>query len=79
MDGFSNTKFVKLRRSLRSFLVSDNEHDLLQDVDVATEMYNNGDKDILVFTYTDENVSTKIVKLIQNYIGVVNKMVWRKE
>ena len=79
MDGFSNTKFVVLRRSVRTFLVSDNEHDLLQAVDVATEMYNNGDKDILVFTYTDENVSTKIVKLIQNYIGVVNKIVWRKE
>ena len=78
MDGFSNTKFVVLRRSVRTFLVSDNEHDLLQAVDVATEMYNNGDKDILVFTYTDENVSTKIVKLIQSYTGVVNKMVWRK-
>lgn len=55
-----------------------NEHDLLQAVDVAVEMCNNGDNGIPVPTYTDENVSTKIVKLIQSYTGVVNKMVWRK-
>ena len=56
-----------------------NEHDLLQAVDVAVEMVNNGDNGIPVPNYTDENVSTKIVKLIQSYTGVVNKMVWRKE
>ena len=56
-----------------------NEHDLLQAVDVAVEMVQNGDNGIPVPTYTDENVSTKIVKLIQSYTGVVNKMVWRKE
>lgn len=56
-----------------------NEHDLLQAVDVAVEMCNNGDNGIPVPNYTDENVSTKIVKLIQSYTGVVNKMVWRKE
>ena len=56
-----------------------NEHDLLQAVDVAVEMVKNGDNGIPVPTYTDENVSTKIVKLIQSYTGVVNKMVWRKE
>ena len=56
-----------------------NEHDLLQAVDVAVEMCKNGDNGIPVPTYTDENVSTKIVKLIQSYTGVVNKMVWRKE
>lgn len=56
-----------------------NEHDLLQAVDVAVEMCNNGDNGIPVPTYTDENVSTKIVKIIQSYTGVVNKMVWRKE
>jgi len=55
-----------------------NEHDLLQAVDVAVEMVRNGDNGIPVPTYTDENVSTKIVKLIQSYTGVVNKMVWRK-
>ena len=55
-----------------------NEHDLLQAVDVAVEMCNNGDNGIPVPNYTDENVSTKIVKLIQSYTGVVNKMVWRK-
>ena len=56
-----------------------NEHDLLQAVDVAVEMVRNGDDGIPVPTYTDENVSTKVVKLIQSYTGVVNKMVWRKE
>ena len=55
-----------------------NEHDLLQAVDVAVEMVSNGDNGIPVPNYTDENVSTKIVKLIQSYTGVVNKMVWRK-
>lgn len=56
-----------------------NGHDLLQAVDVAVEMCKNGDNGIPVPTYKDENVSTKIVKLIQSYTGVVNKMVWRKE
>ena len=56
-----------------------NEHDLLQAVDVAVEMVKNGDNGIPVPNYTDENVSTKVVKLIQSYTGVVNKMVWRKE
>ena len=55
-----------------------NGHDLLQAVDVAVEMVRNGDNGIPVPNYTDENVSTKIVKLIQSYTGVVNKMVWRK-
>ena len=56
-----------------------NEHDLLQAVDVAVDMVRNGDNGIPVPNYVDENVSTKIVKLIQSYTGVVNKMVWRKE
>ena len=55
-----------------------NEHDLLQAVDVAVEMVKNEDNGIPVPNYIDENVSTKIVKLIQSYTGVVNKMVWRK-
>ena len=50
-----------------------------QAVDVAVEMVKNEDNGIPVPNYTDENVSTKIVKLIQSYTGVVNKMVWRKE
>ena len=55
-----------------------NGHDLLQAVDVAVEMVAAGDNGIPVPNYTDENVSVKIVKLIQSYTGVVNKMVWRK-
>lgn len=55
------------------------EHSLLQAVDTAVEMVKNGDNGIPVPNYVDENVSTKIVKLIQSYTGVVNKMVWRKE
>ena len=56
-----------------------NEHDLLQAVDTAVEMVKDGDNGIPVPNYVDENVSTKVVKLIQSYTGVVNKMVWRKE
>ena len=54
------------------------ERSLLQAVDTAVEMVKSGDNGIPVPDYTDENVSTKIVKLIQSYTGVVNKMVWRK-
>ncbi len=51
---------------------------LLQAVDVAIEMNRNGLIGIPVPNYTDENVSTKIVKLIQSYTGIVNKTVWHK-
>ncbi len=54
------------------------EHSLLQAVDVAVEMNRRGHLGLPVPTYTDECVSTKIVKIIQSYTGVVNKMVWRK-
>lgn len=51
---------------------------VLQAVNMAVEMHKNGDKSSDVPAYVDENVSTKVVKLIQSYTGVVNKMVWRK-
>lgn len=51
---------------------------VLQAVDTAVEMNRNGDYGIPVPNYTEENVSTKVVKLIQSYTGVVDKMVWRK-
>ena len=51
---------------------------LLQAVDTAVEMVRNGDNGIPVPDYVDENVSDKVVKIIQSYVGVVNKMVWRK-
>ena len=54
------------------------EASLLQAVDVAVEMNRNGHLGLPVPNYVDECVSTKIVKLIQSYTGVVNKMVWRK-
>ena len=54
------------------------EHGLLQAVDTAVEMNKNGDIGIPVPNYVEENVSTKVVKIIQSYTGVVNKMVWRK-
>ena len=54
------------------------ENSLLQAVDTAVEMTEQGDHGIPVPTYTDEIVSTKVVKIIQSYTGVVNKMVWRK-
>ena len=55
------------------------ETGLLQAVDTAVSMVENGDNGIPVPDYVDENVSTKVVKIIQSYTGVVNKMVWRKE
>lgn len=51
---------------------------VLQAVDTAVSMNRNGDFGLPVPNYTDENVSTKVVKLIQSYTGVINKMVWRK-
>ena len=54
------------------------EKGLLQSVDTAVEMNRNGDYGIPVPDYTDENVSSKVVKIIQSYTGIVNKMVWRK-
>lgn len=54
------------------------EHSLLQAVDTAVETVKNGDNGIPVPDYVDENVSDKVVKIIQSYTGVVNKMVWRK-
>ena len=55
-----------------------NEKDLLQAVDTAVEMNKNEDYGIPVPDYIEENVSTKVVKIIQSYTGVVDKMVWRK-
>ena len=52
---------------------------LLQAVDTAVELCRDGSHGIPVPDYVDENVSTKVVKIIQSYVGIVNKMVWRKE
>lgn len=52
---------------------------VLQAVDLAVSMNENEDKGLTVPAYADENVSTKVVKIIQSYVGIVNKMVWRKE
>ena len=54
------------------------EKGLLQAIDTAVEMNNNHDFGIPVPDYVEENVSTKVVKIIQSYTNVVNKMVWRK-
>ena len=51
---------------------------VLQAVELAVSMHQNGDEGLTVPDYADENVSVKIVKLIQSYTGIVNKMVWRK-
>lgn len=55
------------------------EKGLLQAVDTAVAMNEAGDYGIPVPDYVEENVSTKVVKIIQSYVGIVNKMVWRKE
>ena len=54
------------------------EKSLLQAVDTAVELVKNGDTGLPVPDYMDENVSDKVVRIIQSYTGVVNKMVWRK-
>ena len=51
---------------------------LLQSVDVAVSLIKDGNQGLPVPDYVDENVSTKVVRIIQSYVGVVNKMVWRK-
>lgn len=51
---------------------------VLQAVDLAVNMNANGENDNNVPAYTDKNVSTKVVKIIQSYTGIINKMVWRK-
>lgn len=62
-----------------SFILTgiDKDH-LFQAVDVAVEMNKNNDLGIPVPDYVDENVSDKVVKIIQSYTGVIDKMVWRK-
>ena len=54
------------------------EKSLLQAIDTAVEMNMNNDLGIPVPDYVDEIVSNKVIKLIQSYTGVVDKMVWRK-
>ena len=54
------------------------EKSLLQAVDTAVTMNRDGDYGIPVPDYTEENVSSKVVKIIQSYTGIVDKMVWRK-
>ena len=54
------------------------EEQVLQAVDLAVSMHANGDDGTDVPAYTDNNVSTKVIKIIQSYVGIVNKMIWRK-
>jgi len=54
------------------------EEEVLQAVDMAVEMNRNGDMAGNVSAYTDDNVSTKVIKIIQSYTGIINRMVWRK-
>ncbi len=54
------------------------ESSLIQALDTATDMCENGDNGIPVPCYTEENVSTKVVKIIQSYTGIVNRTVWKK-
>ena len=60
------------------FIAGIDEQSLLQAVDTAVSMNAAGDDGTPVPDYMDENVSTKVVKIIQSYVGIVNKMVWRK-
>ena len=64
--------------SSRSILAGIDEKSLVQAVATAVDMNENGDYGIPVPDYIEENVSTKVVKIIQSYTGVVDRMVWRK-
>ena len=55
-----------------------NTERVLQAVDLAVAMFENGDLGVTTPDYADENVSVKVVKIIQSYTGIVNRMVWRK-
>ena len=62
------------------FIISGiDETGLLQAVDIAVEMNNAGDYGTPVPDYIEENVSSKVVKIIQSYTGIINRMVWRKD
>ena len=52
---------------------------VLQAVDLAVSMHANGDLALDVPAYCDNNVSTKVIKIIQSYVGIINRMIWRKE
>lgn len=54
------------------------EEKVVQAVDLAVAMYQNGDMGVTTPDYADENVSSKVVKIVQSYTGIINKMVWRK-
>jgi UDP-N-acetylglucosamine 2-epimerase (non-hydrolysing) len=64
--------------SSRSILAGIDEKSLVQAVATAVDINENGDYGIPVPDYIEENVSTKVVKIIQSYTGVVDRMVWRK-
>ena len=62
------------------FIISGiDETGLLQSVDIAVEMNKAGDYGKPVPDYIEENVSSKVIKIIQSYTGIINKMVWRKD
>ena len=80
-DGVWENTFTERPEALDKgcfILAGIDEKSLLQAVDTAVEMNQNGNYGIPVPDYVDENVSDKVVKIIQSYTGVVNKMVWRK-
>ena len=72
-------KVAAPERSRRIVLSGIDTKGLLQSVDIAVELIKDGNHGIPVPDYVDENVSTKVVRIIQSYVGVVNKMVWRKD
>ena len=72
------TRQVVPEHSQRIILSGIDTKSLLQAVDTAVELCKDGHHGIPVPDYVDENVSTKVVKIVQSYVGIVNKMVWRK-
>lgn len=54
------------------------EDQLIQSVELTREMWENGEKSLLVNDYHDDNVSVKVVKIIQSYVSIVNNDIWKK-
>lgn len=79
MEAGNRCKDESLPEESSFFTSGIDEKGLVQVVDTAVEMNANGDNGIPVPNYVDENFSTKVVKIIQSIVGIVNKMVWRKD
>ena len=73
-----------LQQSVQKFLIRDSscwgikELDVIQSVELSRAMWENSEETVLALDYVDTNVSTKVIKLIQSYTKIINKVIWGK-